>query len=114
MSTAIEERRQILNQELERIVDLIIREYAPKKIILFGSLATGNIHEWSDIDLVIIKETKKRFLDRIEEVLLMAYPNVGMNVVVYTPQEAKAMLEAKRYFFVEEILKKGKVLYERN
>lgn len=110
----VEERRQILDEELRRIVELIIKEYSPEKIIFFGSLATNTIHEWSDIDLVIIKDTNKRFLDRIEELLFMIYPKVGMNLVVYTPQEFKNMLDRKHYFILEEILKKGKVLYERD
>ena len=112
METEIEIRKRILNDELKRIVESIIREYSPQKIILFGSLATNNIHQWSDIDLVVIKDTDKRFLDRIEEILLMTFPKVGMNLVVYTPQEFEKMLEEKRYFLIEEVLKKGKVLYE--
>ncbi|WP_244262236.1 hypothetical protein [Thermoanaerobacter wiegelii] len=32
-----------LNRELARIVDVLIREYQPEKIILFGSLATKKI-----------------------------------------------------------------------
>jgi predicted nucleotidyltransferase len=108
-----EERKQILNEELKRIVELIIREYAPQKIILFGSLATNHIHEWSDIDLAIIKDTDKRFLDRLHEVHLMTKPRVGVNFIVYTPFELQRMLDENRYFLVKEILGKGEVLYER-
>jgi predicted nucleotidyltransferase len=36
-----------LNRELTRIVDVLIKEYQPEKIILFGSLATKKINEWS-------------------------------------------------------------------
>jgi len=43
------------------------------------------VHEWSDIDMVVVKDTPKRFLDWIEEVLFMVYPKVGFNIVVYTP-----------------------------
>ncbi|MDP2939981.1 MAG: nucleotidyltransferase domain-containing protein [Candidatus Omnitrophota bacterium] len=108
------QRRNILNKELKRIADIIIKKYSPQKIILFGSLASGNVHEWSDIDLVVIKDTQTRFLDRTEELLLLSRPRVGINIVVYTPYEAKKMIEENRYFFVDEILKKGMVLYERD
>lgn len=113
MTVSIEERKHILNEELKRIVELIIREYSPQKIILFGSLVTGNIHPYSDIDLVIIKSTTKRFIDRLHEVHLMARPKVGVNFIVYTPSEVQKMLEENRYFLVKEILKKGEVLYEK-
>lgn len=44
------EREYLLNQELDRYLSLLIEHEKPKKIIVFGSLATGDIHEWSDID----------------------------------------------------------------
>jgi len=109
-----EERRHILNEELKRILELVVKRYSPQKVILFGSLANNKVREWSDIDLMIVKQTNKRFLDRIEEILFMTYPKVGINVVVYTPQEFNDMLDKKHYFLLEEILKKGKVLYERD
>lgn len=112
MTTAVEERKRILSEELERIEDVIIREYAPEKIILFGSLATGNIREWTDMDLVIIKYTNKRFLDRLYDVHLMASPKIGVNFIVYTPSELEQMIEEQRWFLLEEILDKGRVLYE--
>lgn len=113
MLTATEERKRVLNEELKRVLELIIKEYAPEKIILFGSLVTNNIHEWSDIDLTIIKDTDKRFLDRLHEVHLMAKPKVGVNFIVYTSDELKRMIDENRYFLINEILKKGKVLYEK-
>lgn len=113
MAITIEERKHILNEELKRVVKLIVKEYAPEKIILFGSLVTGKIHPYSDIDLVIIKFTNKRFIDRLHEVHLMSKPKVGVNFIVYTPSELQKMIEEERYFLIKEILGKGEVLYER-
>ena len=50
-------------------MEILIREHEPEKLILFGSAAQGEIHEWSDLDLVVIKRTDKPLLERIEEVL---------------------------------------------
>jgi len=109
----VEERKLNLNTELRRIVGLIIKGYSPDKVILFGSLASGNIHEWSDIDLAIIKQTDKRFIDRLHEVHRITKPKVGVNFLVYTPSELQVMTEEGRYFLVEEIIKKGEVIYEK-
>lgn len=92
---------------------MLIREYSPQKIILFGSLATGNLHECSDIDLVIVKKTDKRFIDRLHEVRLMTSPLEGVDFIVYTPEEIDRMQREKRRFLVKEILTKGEVIYER-
>jgi len=105
------ERRKLLERELSLVVERLKTEYAPKQIILFGSLARGDIHEWSDIDLVIIKDTDKEFLDRLEEAVLIAKPEVGINLLVYTPEEFKEMIEEGNHFITEEIVEKGKVLY---
>ena len=105
------ERRRLLERELSLVVERLKTEYAPKQIILFGSLAKGDTHEWSDIDLVIIKDTDKEFLDRLEEAVLIAKPEVGINLLVYTPEEFKEMIEEGNHFITEEIVEKGKVLY---
>ncbi|ERM92468.1 nucleotidyltransferase [Caldanaerobacter subterraneus subsp. yonseiensis KB-1] len=105
-------RMNQLDHELKRIVDVLIREYQPEKIILFGSLATKKINEWSDIDLIVIKDTNKPFYERLEEVIKIAKPTVGTDIIVYTPKEVEEMKESM--FYNEEILKKGKVIYERS
>jgi predicted nucleotidyltransferase len=103
-------RFEELNNELNRIVDVIVRNYDPQKVILFGSLVNGNIHEFSDIDLIVIKESDKPFYERLEEVILLTMPNVGADIFVYTPQEFAGIKD--RVFFKEEVLKKGRVIYE--
>jgi predicted nucleotidyltransferase len=109
---AIEDRRRTLNDELGRIVDILQRDYRPEKIILFGSLAADRVSEWSDIDLLIIKDTDKRPIERNIEVCRLVRPAVGIDLFIYTPQEFKALLE-ERYTFILNILKTGKTLYEK-
>jgi len=107
-----EQRRTLLEAELERWVRLLIENYNPQRILLFGSLATGAVDEWSDVDLVIVKETPLRFLDRIREVLELLHPRVGVDVLVYTPEEFDRLTQ-ERGFVRQEILEKGQLLYER-
>ncbi|MDZ7304392.1 MAG: nucleotidyltransferase domain-containing protein [candidate division KSB1 bacterium] len=106
-------RRADLEAELARILPIIINEYQPEKIILFGSLATGEVHEWSDIDLAIIKETELNYYDRLLEFKKMLDCHLATDVFIYRPQEFEARVAENHYFMVDEILGKGKVLYER-
>jgi len=112
MEEAIVARRGVLQNELNRILEILIREYRPKKVILFGSMAQGSIEEWSDIDLFIIKESEKRHLDRVTEVIHLVHPTVGMDVFVLSPDEVKNALDDQNPY-IEEILTEGKVLYEQ-
>ncbi|MBP9502584.1 MAG: nucleotidyltransferase domain-containing protein [Candidatus Promineofilum sp.] len=108
----VDARQQLLDAELERILPLLKEEYNADAVLLFGSTATGDIHQWSDLDLVIVKDTDRRFLDRIKDVIKLVKPRVGMDIIVYTPQEF-AQLSEERAFVRDEILAKSKVLYAK-
>ena len=95
------------------MTEILIREYQPEKLLLFGSVAQGDIHEWSDLDLVVIKKTDKPLLERIEEVLRLVRPKVGLDVLVYTPTEVEDLVDERRVFVLDEIIYKGAVAYER-
>lgn len=110
---SIETRRQKLQQNLDRTVQALVQHYSPESIILFGSMSDGSIHEWSDIDLVILKETEKSFYERLREVASICDSDVSIHYFVYTPQEFSRLRRAGHFFVNHEIIEKGKVLYER-
>ena len=104
-------QKQKLENEVKRIADILIKEYNPIKIVLFGSLASGKVHEWSDIDIAVVKETDKRIYDRIGEVISLCKSREAVDFKVYTPEEFEEMQRIEP-FVQEEIVNKGKVLYE--
>lgn len=108
----IEQKKKLLEAEVSRIVAVLQRDYEPERIILFGSLAEGEIHEWSDIDLLIVKKTAKRPIDRILEVSRFIKARIGIDLFAYTPDEFAALIQEK-FSFVSDIAEKGKVLYEK-
>lgn len=108
----IREREKSLKDELERIVEVIKIAYVPEKIILFGSLATEHVHEWSDIDLLIIKKTDKRPIERTMELVGIIKPKIGIDLFIYTPEECELLLK-ERYSFILNVLKTGKTVYEK-
>lgn len=112
MNRHLLERKRKLEKELERILEILIGEYQPYKIILFGSLAKETLREWSDIDLFLIKETPKRYLDRIDEVMRLVHPKVGIDLFVLTPEEIRKALDDEDPY-IQEILTEGRVLYEK-
>lgn len=60
--SSVEARKVLLERELARYVDILASQENLEKVIVFGSVAAGEIHEWSDIDLVIIQQTASPFL----------------------------------------------------
>jgi len=110
---AVAKRKQLLEQELARYLRLLVEHGNPERVIVFGSLVTGNIHAWSDIDLIIVERTNRPFWQRLREVRRLLHPRVGTDILVYTPEEFE-QLRRERPFFREEILARGTTLYERS
>lgn len=106
-------RDALLASELDRLVDYLRQQDPPpERIILFGSYARGERDPWADLDVVVIQPTNLPFIQRTRRLLEDFDPRVAMDVLVYTPEEF-AELSQSRDFFKEEILAKGRVLYER-
>jgi len=97
-------------KEVKKITGQINEKYKPDKIILFGSSAKGNVTENSDIDMLIIKDTNKRRIERIREVLSIVDYDIPFEPVVFTNEELRKRL-ALNDFFIKNILKEGKILY---
>lgn len=53
---------------LTGVKNRIVNHYRPERIILFGSYSKGKFNKDRDIDVLIIKDTDKRFLERQMEV----------------------------------------------
>lgn len=98
---------------IQGIVEKLVAGYAPQRVILFGSYAYGDPQPDSDIDLLIIKETPERFIDRwvtVRRILSDPKRTVPLETLVLTPEEVSRRLAIGDQF-VAEIMKKGKVLY---
>src|SRR3990172_7401219 len=100
-------------REIERIVKRIAEGYRPLKVILFGSYAWGKPTEDSDIDLLIVKETSERFIDRwvsVRELIADPERRIPVSPIVVTPGELQRRLAGGDQFF-QQIVARGKLLY---
>ncbi len=81
------------------------------KAVLFGSTSRGSSTRKSDLDIMIIKETGKRFFDRYDEFdeIYQIIKNRAIDILIYTPEELENISHRP---FIKKILKEGKPLYE--
>ena len=100
---------KLLRAELERVVELLRKHPGVCRVVLFGSLSRGQSHSRSDLDLVVIQETRKPFMDRLDEIYRLLLPRVPADFLVYTPDEWAVLSKTRR--FVNRIAHEGKVLY---
>lgn len=95
---------------LERVAAFAreLQERLPvEEVYLFGSFARGQVHEGSDIDLVVVGDFKERFPYRASAILKMT--DLPIEPLVYTRQEFEEM-KRRGNPLVTEVLKTGRRL----
>lgn len=113
-----------MNREQEYInliIDKLKNTINPYKVILFGSYAYGNTTKDSDIDILIVtndnyypknySEKMDRYL-KVSKILSQFKKEIQIDIIVHTIPMHKRFIELGS-MFSKEILKNGKVLYER-
>ena len=101
-------------KEIERVKKLLLpvfMESKTKKAYLFGSFSKGTQTRKSDVDLMIITETDKRFFDRYEdyESIQELLADRSVDMLIYTPDEVSRI---SHRVFIKRILEKGEIIYE--
>jgi len=100
-------------QTLDEVVRRVVGGYDPDRVILFGSRATGKAGDDSDADLLIVKSTPERPIERRRQVeLLLRDRAIPLDLWVYTPEELLSLYRLGSPF-VHEIVETGRLLYMR-
>jgi predicted nucleotidyltransferase len=92
-----------------------LKSLQPERIILFGSYATGNATEDSDIDLFLVKDTDDQLrrykLDaRMQLRDLIRKYHIGFDILA----ASQSFLDTREdYFYKVDILTDGKVIYAK-
>ena len=97
--------------EIQNITEQIRREFAPQKIILFGSHSCGTPDADSDVDLLValpFQGKPWRVAVDIRERIKSALP---LDLLVRTPEQLQERL-ALHDSFITDVVTHGKVLYE--
>lgn len=98
---------------LDELTKKIVERYNPEKIILFGSQAKGDVDTYSDLDLILVKETEKNFVERLVDPVLLNILPMRTDCFVYTPQEFERMQENENPFLMSA-LEHARILYEKS
>ena len=90
----------------------IFQKHRVRQAIVFGSLARGEASRRSDLDLIVIRDTNARFLERYGELwreIVQAVPERDVDAFIYTPQELACMAHRP---FIATALREGRMIYE--
>jgi predicted nucleotidyltransferase len=107
----INKRTKIPQAAIDDVVRQIVEKFKPNKIILFGSYAYGKPTPLSDVDLLIVMDSPLKESDLSKTIRRSIDYHFGLDLVVKTSKSLVSRIEMGD-FFLMEIMKKGKVLYE--
>ena len=99
---------------LDEVRDTIVKHIAPDRIILFGSATRHEEGAPHDIDLYIVKSglaDRREAERRIEQ--LFEGRLFALDILVRSPEQVDRSLKAGNSFLAQEVLSKGRILYER-
>jgi predicted nucleotidyltransferase len=103
----------IAEKNIQEVKDIIIKAEDPDKIIIFGSCARGTVNKGSDLDILVIKETKLPAPQRSRKLRnLLATQAFPKDILVLTPVEFSQWTNIP-FSFNSTIKKEGKTIYER-
>jgi predicted nucleotidyltransferase len=99
---------------ISRVLERLVRNFAPERIVLFGSYAKGTARPGSDVDLLVIANLEGDpvvHLRRARQLVADSFPPV--DVVLCTPEEV-AEAHTARSPFLLSVLGSGITLYSRS
>lgn len=102
----------IARKAITDLVDRIVAEFKPQRVILFGSHASGSPRPDSDVDLLVILPFKERPFQKSLEILNRTNPPFPVDLLARTAGDIW-----RRYRqgdpLVQDAIDRGQVLYER-
>jgi predicted nucleotidyltransferase len=74
---------------------------------LHGSILRGTQDEYSDVDLILIRDTSLPFFDRIREMFDLVAELGRVDLLIYTEAEYQEIVEGPGRYFLKDIFQKG-------
>jgi len=96
---------------IKQLTEQIVRDFQPRKIILFGSHAYGKPAWDSDVDLLVVMPFKGRPNKQAVKIRSRIDTALALDLLVRTPHQISQRL-AMGDTFMRDILERGKVVYE--
>src|SRR5919204_4083002 len=101
--------RRRLEDAVARVREVLPSLPGVRRVSLFGSYARGRADLFTDLDVLVVRDTNEGFVVRHGELYRALALPVDLDLICYTPAEFEAMRERP---FLREALREEVVLYE--
>jgi len=103
----------ISDSDIQKAVDILVREANPLKVILFGSQQRGDASEDSDVDLLVIEKdliNRRKEMARLRKAVSPL--RIPMDVLVASEDHVRSSWAEFPGSYLYDALRKGRVLYD--
>ena len=112
-STSIKPLWEITSQKVFTAIEKIIEVSHPRKIIIFGSYISGNMHRDSDLDILVVTDDDVNNPRNESVRIRRALKGILMSMdILVIPEQQLFILAQVPGLIYREILTCGKVVYE--
>ncbi len=103
----------IAQDRIRDVSERIERQFAPDRIILFGSYAHGSPDEGSDVDLLVVLPFEGKPYRKSAEIAAAVHAGFPLDILARRPDDVECRYREADPL-VREALDRGRVLYERH
>lgn len=98
-------------EQLSELLQPIFIKNRVIKAVVFGSFARGSVTKKSDLDLLLVMHSEKRFFDRYDafDEIHDLLRHTAVDMLIYTPDELEGISHRP---FIKMILTEGQIIYE--
>ncbi|MCX8043217.1 MAG: nucleotidyltransferase domain-containing protein [Desulfobacterota bacterium] len=92
----------VLDFPREKIISFLsekLQSAGLREAYIIGSFAENRCRAWSDIDLIIVRETTRPFIERAQDFLNLYDLGIPLDILVYTPEEFSHLLQSSNGFW---------------
>jgi HEPN domain-containing protein/predicted nucleotidyltransferase len=105
--------RTVTPEKIDAAVKRLVEVAQPSRIILFGSAARGDLHEHSDVDLLVVLPEEPESVREVERRIDNAVAGIRMpKDILVVSEERLAELGDRPSLVYREALREGRVVYE--
>ncbi len=98
-------------KDIRAVVQQIVERFRPQKVILFGSYTEGTPTQDSDVDLLVVMDSKEQILHAAARISAAIDHPFPLDIIVFRPSDLNASVQRKG-IFATAVTAKGVVLYE--
>ncbi len=97
--------------DIQEFSQALVREFQPRRVVLFGSHAAGRARDDSDVDILVTMDYEGNSLRAAADIIRKLRPRFAVDLIIRTEQEVQERLKQNDGFLAEATTG-GRLLYE--